>query len=91
MKNMLVVRLLFLSSLAKLYLFYVTFTTKEMEVGKATNDSLLHGPRVLKIWSHDHDLQEEEDHTLPKFKLEPCCDESMLDHVQSQNSQEASI
>jgi hypothetical protein len=61
-----------------------------MEVGKATNDSLLRGPRVLKIWSDDHDLQEKEDHALPKFKSEPCCDESMLDHVQSQNSQEAS-
>jgi hypothetical protein len=81
---MLVVRLLFLSSLAKFYLFYVTFITKEMEVAKATNDSLLHGPKVLKIWSQDHDLQEEEDHTSPKLKLEPCCDESMLDHVQSQ-------
>ncbi len=55
-----------------------------MEVAKATNDSLLHGPRVPEIWSHDHDLQEEDDHTSPKLKLEPCCDESMLDHVQSQ-------
>ncbi len=82
-ENMLIL-LVFIKSCQVIFI-YVTFITKEMEVAKATSDSLLHAPRVLEIWSHDHDLQEEEDHTSPKLKLEPCCDESMLDHVQSQS------